>query len=266
MGEPQGPAEWPADDDIDWTRLYVLRPQLWHSLLGDLGRRPEPAAVARFIDRCIISIRCLTDVHARLPDIGLSLAGFVELREAAWHAQYSAVEHEERPVGDDETEPERLTEKRAAWRPELEDALAPKMRAAVVNLHLRGLDDDSIACSLDLPPQWPASIISRARLNPKARDVVRHHLAGASLAGIAKATGVPATSAVRIIRQIGDTPNGARVRVDAADRARSIVKLRGRGLTYKEIADRLDCSMDVVKNVLRRDRRHRYGRGKGPVA
>jgi hypothetical protein len=242
----------------------VLRPQLWHSLLSDLGRRPEPAAVARFIDRCIISIRCLTDVHAQLPRIGLTLARFVELREGAWHAQYNAVAHDERPVADDETEAERLTSRRAAWRPDLEDALAPEMRAAVINLHLRGLDDDSIACSLDLPPQWPPQIIGRARLNPKARDVVRHHLAGASLAGLAKATGVPASSTLRILRLVDEVPHGAKERVDAAARARAIVRLREKeGLSYKEISERLGCSMDTVKNVLRRKRRPRYTKRKG---
>lgn len=274
MGDPPR-ADWPDEDDVDWVRLYALRPDLWYAMLRDLGARPEPAALARFVDKCIISIRCLTDVHAQLPSTGLTLARFVELREAAWEAQFAAVEREDRPIGDDEhvdgwgdnsrNKKGRLNEQRANWRPDLEDALAPEMRAAVINLHLRGLTDTAIVCALDIPADWPEKIISRARIHPNAKAAIRAHLEGGSLATVAKASGVPATTAVRILRQIGEAPNGAQARVDAGDRARTILKLRDRGLSYKEIAHRLDCSMDVVKNVLRRDRRHRYGRG-GPAA
>lgn len=266
MGDlPTTEGGWPDDDEVDWVRLYVQAPNLWQSYLTDLERRPEPAAVARFVDRCIRSLRCLTDMHARLPGIGLTLARFVELREAAWHAQFDAVAHEERPIGDDETAAERLTQRRAAWQPGLAEALAPEMRAAVINLHLRGLDDTRIACALEIPEDWPPAIIGRAHLNANARAVIRAHLDGKSLGGIEKATGIPPTSALRIIRLVGDQPNGARARVDAAARARDILKLRDRGLAYKEIAARLDCSMDVVKNVLRKDRIDRHRR-KGPAA
>lgn len=259
VGDPQEPAEWPDDDDIDWVRLYVQAPNLWYSYLTDLGRRPEPVALARFVERCVRSLRCLTDVHARLPDIGLTLAGFVALREEARDAQFAATAHEERPVADDETQPERLTARRGGWRPDLNDALAPEMRAAIVNLHLRGLEDDRIACALDIPADWPEKIISRTRLQTAAQAVVRAHLDGKSLAGIHKATGVPPSTALRILRRIGEKPNGSGPRVDARDRARTIVKLRSRGLTYKEIAERVGCDLDDVKNALRRDRRHRYG-------
>lgn len=265
-------AGWPADDDVDWVRLYVLRPNLWYSLLKDLGRRPEPAAIARFVDNCVTSLRCLTDVHERLPEIGLTLGRFADLYEEAWKAQLVAVEHEERAVADDEDvvgwgdenrlKGGRLDAGREGWRPELHDALAPEMRAAVVNLHLRGLDNDCIACALGIPEDWPAKIVARARLRAEARAVVRAHLDGRSLGAIEKATKVPPSSALRIIRQIGEVPNGAKHRVDAAARARTIVKLRDRGLSYKEIATRVGCSMDVVKNVLRRDRRHRYAPGR----
>jgi len=262
---PDQPGGWPDDDDIDWVRLYALAPNLWRSYLTDLEERPSPAELARFTDRCIRSVRCLTDLHARLPEIGLSLAAFADLHARAWDAQFDARaegSREDRAVGDDETVMERQSATRnAGWPDNLRDVLADEMREAVVNLHLRGLDHDRIACAMDIPKEWPALIVTSAGVSQDARAVVRLHLEGKSLGAIAKATKVPASTALRILRRIGEVPNGARVRVDAAARARTIVKLRARGLTYKEIATRVGCDLDDVKNALRRDRRHRYGGG-----
>lgn len=269
MGDTPTPVDWPDDDDIDWVRLYALAPNLWRSYLTELEERPSPAAVARFTDRCIRSVRCLTDLHAKLPELGLSLAAFADLHNRAWAAQFDArVEGSppDAPVGDEETVLERRADRDDGWPDdqvsELHDVLADEMSEAVISLHLRGLDDDRITCALDIPKEWAALITARADLNPKARDVVRGHLEGKSLGGITKATGVPASTALRILRRIGETPHGAKHRVDAAARARTIVKLRSRGLTYKEIAGRLGCDLDDVKNALRRDRRHRYGGGR----
>lgn len=261
MGDSVTSADWPDDDDIDWVRLYALAPNLWRSYLTDLERHPSPVEVARFTERCIRSVRCLADLHARLPEIGLSLAAFAELHERAWNAQFEARvegDRDDAPLDDDETVRERRARSRAD-HPDLADVLANEMREAVVNLHLRGLDDERIACAMDIPREWPAAIVAHAHLKPGTKDVVHAHLQGKSLGAIEKATGVPASSALRILRRIGETPNGAKERVDAAARARTIVKLRDKGLSYKEIASRVGCSMDVVKNVLRRDRRHRYG-------
>lgn len=271
MGDSHLPVDWPDDDDIDWVRLYALAPNLWRSYLTDLEEQPSPAALARFADRCIRSVRCLTDLHARLPEIGLGLAAFAELHARAWAAQFDARaedgDRHDRPVGDHETVEERRAGTRTADWPvdlpsDLRDVLADEMREAVVNLHLRGLDDDRIACAMDIPKEWPGLIVARAALHPDARAVVRIHIEGGSLGAIAKATKVPASTALRILRRIGERPNGAKKRVDASARARDIVKLRSRGLAYKEIAERLDCSIDDVKNALRRDRRHRYGGGR----
>jgi DNA-directed RNA polymerase specialized sigma24 family protein len=267
---PDQPPEWPDDDDIDWVRLYALAPNLWRSYLSDLEERPSPAELARFTDRCIRSIRCLTDLHTRLPGLGLSLAEFADLHARAWNAQFQARadddNREDRPVADDETVLERRSATRSVDWPadlptDLRDVLADEMREAVINLHVRGLDHDQIACAMDIPREWPAFIVSKAGLHPQARAVVLAHLEGKSLGAIAKATKVPATTALRILRRIGETPNGTKVRVDAKARARTIVKLRTRGLTYKEIAARVGCDLDDVKNALRRDRRHRYGGG-----
>lgn len=262
MGDFHQP-DWPDDNDIDWVRLYALAPNLWHSYLTDLEERPSPAEVARFADRCIRSVRCLTDLHARLPEIGLSLAAFAELHARAWNAQFEArVEGDahDRAVAIDESAPER----RGAggeWSPDspdLRDVLADEMREAVVHLHLRGLEDGRIACAMDIPKEWPALIVARAGLHPAAREVVRGQIEGKSLGAISKETGVPASTALRIIRRVGEVPNGAKVRVDAKARARTIVKLRDRGLAYKEIAVRVGCDLDDVRNALRRDRQHRY--------
>ena len=272
MGDsPDPPAGWPDDDDIDWVRLYALAPNLWRSYLTDLEEHPSPAALARFTERCIRSIRCLTDLHALLPEIGLSLAAFAELHTRAWNAQFQARadddDREDRPVADNETMLERRSATRSVDWPDdlptnLRDVLADEMREAVINLHLRGLDHDQVACAMDVPREWPAFIVAKGGVHPAARAVVRGHLDGKSLGAIAKATKVPASTALRILRRIGEVPNGAKVRVDAKARARTIVKLRARGLTYKEIAARVGCDLDDVKNALRRDRRHRYGGGR----
>lgn len=269
-----GSVEWPEDDDIDWVRLYVLRPGLYYSLLRELEERPEPTAVARFVEKCIVSLRCVRDFHDQLSRYGLTLARFADLYEKAWAAQLEAVEHEERPVddGDDvvgwggehRLKGGRLDAGRAGWRPDLNEALAPEMRSAIVNLHLRGVDDDRIACVLGVPSDWPAKVVGRARVHRSGREVVRLHLGGASLGQIAAQTGVPTASVARILRLIDEKPNGAARRVDARNRARTIVKLRDRGLSYKQITERVGCSLDDVKNALRRDRRHRYG-DRGPA-
>lgn len=269
MGETTSPADRPEDDDIDWVRLYALAPNLWRTYLGDLEDNPSAAELARFADRCIRSVRCLTDLHARLPEIGLTLAAFAELHERAWTAQYElrlADDHHDVPIGDEETKKERRGSTRCAeWpdpRSRLRDVLSEEMRDAVVNLHLRGLDDDRITCALDIPRDWPVLILADEKNLGAAEEVVRTHLDGRSLGQIAKVTGVPATTALRILRRIGEKPHGAAARVDARDRARTIVKLRAKGLTYKEIARRVGCDLDDVKNALRRDRRHRYGEGR----
>lgn len=269
MGDSQQ-SDWPDDDDIDWVRLFALAPNLWRSYLTELEEHPSPAALARFTDRCIRSVRCLADLHAKLPEIGLSLAAFAELHAAAWAAQFEARlddDPQDRPVPDEETPQQRRASTRSADWPadlpsDLRDVLADEMREAIINLQLRGLDDDRIACAMDIPKEWPALIAAKGGFHPDARAVVRAHLEGKSLGAIAKATGVPASTALRILRRIGENPHGAKKRVDARSRARDIVKLRDRGLTYKEIARRLDCSIDDVKNALRRDRRHRYGSGR----
>jgi DNA-binding CsgD family transcriptional regulator len=266
VGEPDTTADWPDDEPIDWVRLFMLSPATWFALLDELRRRQEPAAVAWFHDACEEAIRRLTDVHQHLPILGLTVSGLAGIYEKAWAAQNEAVEHDDRPLGETETSRERNSNHRAGWRADLDAVLAQEMADAVVNLHLRGATDSHISTILLIPADWPARIVEAARLSPKAQAVVRAHLEGASLAGIAKATGVPATSALRILRQIDEAPHGAKERVDANARARAIVRLREReGLTYKEIADRLGCSMDTVKNVLRRKRRPRYGKGKGPA-
>lgn len=267
MGDPDTTADWPDEDPIDWVRLFMLSPATWFALLEELRRRQEPAAVAWFHDACEEALRRLTDVHQQLPVLGLTVSGLAGIYEKAWAAQNEAVDHDDRPLGETETSRERNSSRRSGWRDDLDAVLAPAMADAVINLHLRGAADSHISTILLIPADWPAKIVGAARLSPKAQAVVRAHLEGGSLAGIAKATGVPATSALRILRQVGEVPHGARERVDAADRARAIVRLREReGLTYKEIADRLGCSMDTVKNVLRRKRRPRYGKGKGPAS
>lgn len=267
MGDPDATTDWPDDEPVDWVRLFMLSPATWFALLEELRRRPEPAAVAWFHDACEEAVRRLTEVHQHLPVLGLTVSRLAAIYEKAWAAQHQAVEHDDRPLGETETERERSSNHRVGWRAELDAVLALEMEDAVVNLHLRGATDAHISTILVIPADWPAKIVAHARLNPKAQTVVRAHLGGASLAGIAKATGVPATSALRILRQVDEAPHGAKERVDAAARARDIVRLREReGLSYKDIAQRLGCSMDTVKNVLRKNRRPRYGKGKGPAS
>lgn len=250
---------WPSDDDsdVDWTTLYALRPNLWSDYLDELETaldegRASSSTLVDFMERCLRSVRCLSDFHARLPGLGLSLAAFIDLREKALAAELVALGFE----NDLSLRADRPT------RAHKDGPVSPKLAAAIVNLHLRGLDNERIICALGIHTAWPAAVLRRTRLHAGAHDVVREHLAGASLSQIAARTKVPASSALRVIRQIGEKPNGTGVRVDARARARSIVKLRQRGASYKEIAERLDCSLDTVRNALRRDAKRRY-RGLG---
>lgn len=260
MGDSRDDAGYgPADDDfdVDWTTLYALRPNLWNDYLEELEAamdegRASPASLADFMERCLHSVRCLSDVHARLPELGLSLAAFVDLREKALAAEQAALEFEKNRS---------LRADRPA-RAHKDGPVSPAMARVIVNLHLRGLSGDRITCALGIHTGWPDAVLRRTRLHARARDVIREHLAGKSLARIAADTGVSPSSAIRIIGQIGEKPNGAGARVDARARARTIRKLRERGLSYKEIAERVGCSLDAVRNALRRDALRRY-RGLG---
>lgn len=268
MGDPREPG-WPDDDDTDWARLYVLRPNLWSDYLDEVesaleAERAKPADLVRFIERCLRAVRCLSDVHARLPGLGLDLARYVEFREKAMAAELAAVERIDGELGENTTQ--FSEEYRRRQHPVEAGPRSAELAALIISLSLRGLDDDRIVCALDIPDSWPAIVRRRIRLHPAAADVVAAHLAGKTLAQLAKTTGAPASTALRILKLIGEQPHGAASRVDARDRARTIVKLRDTGMSYKEIAQKVGCTMDVVKNVLRRDRRHRYGRGKGPAA
>ena len=265
MGDSREPADWPDDDDTDWARLYILRPNLWSDYLEEVEaaleeNRAGPADLARFIERCLNAVRCLSDVHAALPGLGLSLARYVELRETAMAAELEAVEADSAELAENETEFSKLY--RARRHPVEAGPLSRQLADLILNLHLRGLDDERLVCSLNIHPTWPAIVRRRSRLHPDTTSVVAAHLAGKTLGQIAKETGVPASSALRVLKLIGERPHGAATRVDARARARTIVKLRDQGLAYKEIAARVGCSMDVVKNVLRRDRIHRYRSGR----
>lgn len=258
-------AGWPADDDTDWVRLYFLSPNLWSDYLDEVEAHLEagdatPADLARFIERCLRSARCLSDLHAKLPGLGLTLWQFGELREQAMAAERAAAERDVAGIGENDTKWSQ--EYRARRHPVEAGPLSAELAALIMNLCLRGLDDERIVCALDIHHSWPAIVRRRTRLHSGAAAVVAAHLAGRTLGQIAKDTGVPASSALRILKLIGERPHGATKRVDARDRARTIVKLRDRGVSYKEIATRVGCSMDVVKNVLRRDRRHRYAPGR----
>lgn len=265
MGDSQR-SDWPADDDTDWVRLYFLSPNLWSDYLDEVEAHLEagdatPADLARFIERCLRSARCLSDLHAKLPGLGLTLWRFGELREQAVAAEQAAADLDVAGIGENDTVFSQ--ESRARRRPIEAGPLSAELARLIMNLGLRGLDDERIVCALDIHDSWPAIVRRRARLHPGAADVVAAHLRGRTLGQIAKETRVPASSALRILKLIGESPNGAGARVDARARARTIVKLRDQGLQYKEIAVRVGCSMDTVRNALRRDRRHRYGGGRG---
>jgi hypothetical protein len=258
---PDESAEWPDDDGTDWARLYILRPNLWSDYLDEIetaleAGRAQPADLVRFIERCLRAVRCLSDTHAQLPNLGLTLARFVELREDALAAELAALERDGAELGENETEFSRLY--RLRQHPVEAGPLSKQLADFILNLSLRGLDDSRIVCALDIHHSWPELVRQRIRLHPGAPDVVAAHIAGKTLGQIAHETGVPASSVLRILKLIGERPHGVTARTNARDRARTIVKLRDRGLTYKEIADRLDCSLDTVRNALRRDRVHRY--------
>lgn len=271
MGDVPNDDSLTDDNDVDWVRLYVLAPNLWSDWLDDFEAEvdeggPDPAVLARFVDRCYVAVRCLSDVHAQLPGLGLTLARFVELREAANAAEQRAVTKDSAPLAQHEREEDRryLDRQRERRRPRTPGPLSDDLAGAIINLHLRGLDNERIACAFDIPDDWPALVIARTHLHAGAHAVVREHLAGKTVAQINKTTKVPPASVVRILGQIGDPPNGTVKRVDARARAATIVKLReNQGLTYKQIANKLGCSMDTVKNVLKRKRRPGYGSG-GP--
>lgn len=257
------------DDDTDWVRLHTLSPALYSTYLRELQARLEagdatPADLARFVERCLSSARCVDHLDARLPGLGLTFGQFIDLRNEAIAAEQAATERVDAELAEDRTKASE--ERRARRHPIKAGPQSKEMTTLIMNLSLRGLEDERIACVLPIHHTWPTIVRRRMRLHAGARAVVRAHLEGKSLGEIQRATGVPPTSALRILRQIGESPNGAKARVDARARANTIVKLRAKGLAYKEIAERVDCSMDVVKNVLRPERRHRYGGGGGRVS
>lgn len=260
MGEFQPPAEW-VDDTTDWVRLWTLSRDLYSAYLSEFSDlvesgRAEPADLVRFTERCVRSYRCLADLNASLPGLGLTIGQFIDLRDQAISAEQAELERHDRELAENDTEISARYRERQHPTPTGPQSKA--LATLILNLWLRGLDDKQIGCALDIHDNWPRLVRDRIHTHPGSRAVVAAHLAGRTLGQIAKETGVPASSALRILKLIGEQPHGAAKRVNARARAHDIVKLRDRGLTYKEIADRLGCSMDVVKNTLRRDRRHRY--------
>jgi DNA-binding CsgD family transcriptional regulator len=141
-----------------------------------------------------------------------------------------------------------------------------EMRRAIVEFDLRGVPEvaHELVELAGLPRSAADTVIARARLHPNARAVVAAHIAGTPIADIVRATGVPATTAARIIESIGETPIRPKAHEPARRRAREIIRMREQGMSYAEIARRLDVPITTVKNALRRDRRRRLN-DRGPA-
>jgi lambda repressor-like predicted transcriptional regulator len=269
MGDSQESADWPDDDNTDWVRLRMLSPALYSSYLREFQARLETgkatrADLLRFAERCLNSARCLDHFEAQLPGLGLTVWQFGELRDKAMVAERAATDRIDGELAEGKTV---FGEKyRIRQHPVEPGPRSRELAMLILSLSLRGLDDQRIACVLDVHDTWPAIVRRRIRIHPKAADAVAAHIAGASLGQVSARTGVPTATVRRILKLIGEQPHGAAKRVNARERARTIVRLRDKGFSYKEISRRLDCSMDDVKNALRRDRRHRYREGRGPAA
>lgn len=241
----------------DW--VYWVTPQRFRELLDEVREHPEPGGLPRIVDQ-IRRDRC--ELTRALERLGLTRGRWFEMWDEAWAAEREARAAAEAPIPDTQTGIEALSH-----RPDPDaDAAFPLsdgMRRLIVELHLRGLELGRIDAWGNLPAGTAAKVTGKA-VRPGAADVVRLHFEGRPIGEIAATTGVPVTTAERILASVGEVSVGSRKRTDARARARTIVKLAESGMAYKEIARRVDCSMDTVKNALRRDRRQRYG-GKGPA-
>lgn len=249
----------------DWVRLHLISPRLYDKILAEkLGPHSTPADIPDMADRMKAAMRQVDEkISAVLSRVGLSLGKLIDLRDEAWAAEDAAIEADGAPVGEDQT-PRHWRDRHKEWDPSYDRPRSRKMVAAIVELYLRGLAPGEIDCILSLPPGWVAATLKSKRIPPGGREVVQAHLAGMSVAEISRVTGVPQSSATRILGGIRETTRGAEQRRTARERAQTIVRLAEKGLTYRQISERLGCSLDIVKNTLRRDRRHRYG-GRGPA-
>lgn len=219
-------------ESVDWADLYALRPRLWSELVAEVDWK-NSASVMRFAERAHEIVACLTDVHHRLPGLGLTLAQLVELRQRAWEAEDAAS---------------------ASWTGELHlyRALAPAMRGAIVNLSVRGLESDRIACALEVHPAWVDDALAGLELADRDRAVLRSHLAGRSLPEIIRETLTPETTVVRVIhRFLGEEPRTNR-RADAAERKLKAWRWHQQGVPVAEIAERLGVPKETAKKLVQR--------------
>lgn len=224
-----------AVQEIDFADLFALRPRLWSELVAEVNWT-DPASVRRFAERAREVVACLTDVHHRLPGLGLTLAQLVELRQKAWLAEDAASTAHAAGKGD--------------FRPAA--PLAPAMRRAIVNLWVRGLEPERIQCALSVHPAWVAATLEGVALGDDERAVIRAHLDGLTLPEVTRRTLVPKTTAARWIeRWLGEEPRTNR-RTDSHARAERAWRMRQQGRALADIAAELDMSEDAVKKAIRR--------------
>jgi hypothetical protein len=245
-------------DPTAWIALRLVFPHLWEAWAADLGGieavARDPRRMARFNAECFASLRHALDFRAKLPGLGLSLAQAVGIIEEALEDENGATDELEAPTGVEEavdadrpSAPMRFARNRYP--------ASEAMRAAVLNFWVRGLPEACIDYVLSLEAGTAARIVRQHPPHPGARKVAAAHFEGHPVSEVARRTGVPGSSVVRILGSIGEGGSGT-LREDVRRRTATIRRLRDKeGLSYKEISRRLSVSMDTVRNATRRDRR-----------
>lgn len=196
--------------------VYSYSPRLYAALQAD-AHLTDHASLLRWRDELVAVAAVITDEHQRLPQRGLTLPRLVELVQRAWEAEDAETAH------------------RWGGEGRLLEALSPAMRRLIVNLHLRGFDEDRIRWIVNVDPAWVTHALATAGLDEVDYAVCAAHLAGKSQSKIAAETGTPRTTVARIIgSRLGER---ARTRSPEAlaQRRREVRRLKAAGRTVTEI-------------------------------
>lgn len=133
------------------------------------------------------------------------------------------------------------------------EELAAKAKAAraVRKLFLAGFSNEQISFLLNFELQPIEDYLSLYNVAEVGRQVLTLHGKRKTPVQIAEELGITRQTIYRILAEAGKTPHTIRKRMTSSERAQAVKLYREGLLSYAEIADTLEMSVDQVKNAVR---------------
>jgi hypothetical protein len=247
MSQPIGPF-----DSSAWAELHQLvSRELFSSFASEYPDPEAPEARLALFCKVFWCARCLIEKETRLPEIGVTFAELLQLKENA--EQPEPAEDPCHPADDveDSGAPRRRR------RHGVDHFVPAPMEMSILRLHLYShphLTAEQEAAVFDVPVAWVTSTVRNAHLHPMAATAIRGHREGWRLSRIARETGMARSSVVDLLRTYTDSRPVTNSRAETAARQARVRQHRALGATLKEIAVAEAVPLATVKNDLR-DRR-----------